>query len=261
MCNAFQFCRCEMNCQNEAPVIWLTILNSTPILPLSLPRLSSPSITPSQPLHSSMYYNIGWINSKNEKIKQPQRNCDNYTRGIVRTLLICQTWYDQERSAQCNRCWSSPKSEMKESEEDLPTMENKPETSPTASLDCSHQLWIWRRQTRARNEWLWKVQKCQWISWLQVMQSNTDDTWSSKMASKPSVWTCLEHGSGRWSPLYQQFKTDLENVGFQFNPYNPCIADRRWKGLPDSVNFQVDDLKSGHIDPKVNNTFLTWRIT
>jgi hypothetical protein len=37
--------------------------------------------------------------------------------------------------------------------------------------------------------------------------------------------------------LVQQFKNDLEKVGFQFNPYYPCIANRRWNGLSDSLNF------------------------
>jgi hypothetical protein len=57
---------------------------------------------------------------------------------------------------------------------------------------------------------------------------------------------------------YQQFKKDLEKVGFKFNPYDPCIANRKVNGSTHTVKFHVDDLKSSHIDPKVNDHFLKW---
>jgi hypothetical protein len=57
---------------------------------------------------------------------------------------------------------------------------------------------------------------------------------------------------------YQQFKKDLVTVGFQFNPYDPCIANRKVNGSTHTIKFHVDDLKSSHIDPKVNDQFLKW---
>jgi hypothetical protein len=57
---------------------------------------------------------------------------------------------------------------------------------------------------------------------------------------------------------YRQFKTDLEKAGFKFNSYDPCIANRRVNGSMQTVKFHVDDLKSSHIDPKVNDHFLAW---
>jgi hypothetical protein len=57
---------------------------------------------------------------------------------------------------------------------------------------------------------------------------------------------------------YQQFKKDLEKAGFKFNPYDPCIANRKVNGSTHSVKFHVDDLKSSHIDPKVNDQFHKW---
>jgi hypothetical protein len=56
---------------------------------------------------------------------------------------------------------------------------------------------------------------------------------------------------------YRQFKTDLEQVGFKFNNYDPCIANRRVNGATQTIKFHVDDLKSSHIDPKVNENFLS----
>jgi hypothetical protein len=55
---------------------------------------------------------------------------------------------------------------------------------------------------------------------------------------------------------YRQFKTDLEQAGFKFNNYDPCIANRKVNGATQTVKFHVDDLKSSHIDPKVNDHFL-----
>jgi hypothetical protein len=57
---------------------------------------------------------------------------------------------------------------------------------------------------------------------------------------------------------YREFKTDLETVGFKFNSYDPCVANRKVNGSTQTVKFHVDDLKSSHIDSKVNNNFLSW---
>ena len=57
---------------------------------------------------------------------------------------------------------------------------------------------------------------------------------------------------------YQQFKADLEKIGFIFNNYDPCIANRKVDGKTHTVKFHVDDLKSSHADPKVNDRFLSW---
>jgi hypothetical protein len=57
---------------------------------------------------------------------------------------------------------------------------------------------------------------------------------------------------------YQQFKKDLETVGFKFNPYDPCIANRKVNGSTHTIKFHVDDLKSSHIEPKINDQFLKW---
>jgi hypothetical protein len=57
---------------------------------------------------------------------------------------------------------------------------------------------------------------------------------------------------------YKKFKSDLETVGFKFNNYDPCVANRRVNGATQTVKFHVDDLQSSHIDPKVNDNFLSW---
>ena len=57
---------------------------------------------------------------------------------------------------------------------------------------------------------------------------------------------------------YLKFKKDLENIGFKFNDYNPCIANRMVNGSQHTVRFHVDDLFSSHVDPKVNDRFAEW---
>ena len=57
---------------------------------------------------------------------------------------------------------------------------------------------------------------------------------------------------------YKKFRLELEQEGFKFNPYNPCVANRERSGSQHTVLFHVDDLKSSHKDPKVNNTFELW---
>ena len=57
---------------------------------------------------------------------------------------------------------------------------------------------------------------------------------------------------------YQKFRKDLEQEGFKFNPYDPCVANRMRKGSQHTILFHVDDLKSSHKNPKVNDEFAKW---
>ncbi len=57
---------------------------------------------------------------------------------------------------------------------------------------------------------------------------------------------------------YKKFRNELEQEGFVFNPYDPCVANREQKGSQHTLLFHVDDLKSSHIDPKVNDEFDKW---
>ena len=57
---------------------------------------------------------------------------------------------------------------------------------------------------------------------------------------------------------YKKFRNDLEEIGFKINPYDPCVANRIIRGNQHTVTWHVDDLKSSHVDPKVNDKFLYW---
>ena len=57
---------------------------------------------------------------------------------------------------------------------------------------------------------------------------------------------------------YKKFRKDLEEQGFKVNPYDPCVANRMINGNQHTVTWHVDDLKSSHVDPKVNDQFLSW---
>ena len=72
-----------------------------------------------------------------------------------------------------------------------------------------------------------------------------------------------------WRPLYGHllaslfwyidFRGSLENEQhFVFNPYDPCVANRIVEGKQHTIRFHVDDLKSSHVDKKVNDEFLKW---
>ena len=50
----------------------------------------------------------------------------------------------------------------------------------------------------------------------------------------------------------------LLSYGFELNPYDPCVANKKVNGEQRTVCWHKDDLKSSHIDPIVNNEFLQW---
>ena len=50
----------------------------------------------------------------------------------------------------------------------------------------------------------------------------------------------------------------MEGVGFIFNPYDPCVANRKIKNNIQTIIFHVADVKSSHIDKTVNTEFEKW---
>ena len=55
--------------------------------------------------------------------------------------------------------------------------------------------------------------------------------------------------------FYHKLTKALLNYSFKLNPYNPCVANKMVNGEQLTIFWHVDDLKSSHIDPKVNNKF------
>lgn len=58
--------------------------------------------------------------------------------------------------------------------------------------------------------------------------------------------------------FYKKFIKDIEPLGFEINPYDPCVANRIIRGKQHTIAWHVDDVKSSHVDPKVNDEFLIW---
>jgi hypothetical protein len=55
---------------------------------------------------------------------------------------------------------------------------------------------------------------------------------------------------------YKTFHGDLEGIGFESNPYDPCVANRTVSHKQHTVRFHVDNLMLSHMGPKVNDDFL-----
>jgi hypothetical protein len=62
--------------------------------------------------------------------------------------------------------------------------------------------------------------------------------------------------------FYKKLRKDLESIGFKFNPYDACVANKMVRGSQLTVTFHVDDLKASHKDPKVIDDliqFIDWK--
>jgi hypothetical protein len=57
---------------------------------------------------------------------------------------------------------------------------------------------------------------------------------------------------------YKTFRKGLEDVRFVFNPYDPCVANKKVQGSQQTILFHVDDLKSSHKLKLVNDRFEKW---
>jgi hypothetical protein len=57
---------------------------------------------------------------------------------------------------------------------------------------------------------------------------------------------------------YKKICRDIEQIGFEVNPYDPCVANRMVEGKHHTITWHVDDVKSSHVNKKVNDEFLSW---
>ena len=52
---------------------------------------------------------------------------------------------------------------------------------------------------------------------------------------------------------YRKFAKLLTDVGFNINPYNPCVANKMIDGQQMNICYHVDDPKLSHLRSKVND--------
>ena len=50
---------------------------------------------------------------------------------------------------------------------------------------------------------------------------------------------------------YQRFVKDLKSVGFEINPYDPCVANKIIQGKQLTIVWHVDDLKVCHVSAAI----------
>ena len=58
--------------------------------------------------------------------------------------------------------------------------------------------------------------------------------------------------------FYPKLTKALLSYSFKLNPYDLCVVNKMINGEQLTVCWHVDDIKSSHIDPKVNKEFLQW---
>ena len=58
--------------------------------------------------------------------------------------------------------------------------------------------------------------------------------------------------------FYKRFVKDLESIGFELNPYDPCVANKMVQGNQLTVVWHVDDLKVSHKSELVVTRMANW---
>ena len=56
---------------------------------------------------------------------------------------------------------------------------------------------------------------------------------------------------------YKKFRNSIEYEGYEFNPYDPCVASKVIKDIKMTVCFHVDNFKLIHKLPKVVGKTIT----
>ena len=57
---------------------------------------------------------------------------------------------------------------------------------------------------------------------------------------------------------YKKFVRDVKTIGFELNPYNPYVANHSISSKQHTICWHVDDIKSNHVQTKVNYDFHNW---
>jgi hypothetical protein len=57
---------------------------------------------------------------------------------------------------------------------------------------------------------------------------------------------------------YRKFCKSLTSYGFEFNPYDPCVANKMVNGKQLTIGFHVDDCMLSHVDSKVIDKMIEW---
>jgi Reverse transcriptase (RNA-dependent DNA polymerase) len=58
--------------------------------------------------------------------------------------------------------------------------------------------------------------------------------------------------------FYKKLRKDLEEIGFKVNPYDPALPTGLSVEKRQTVTWHVDDLKSSHVNRRVNDEFRKW---
>jgi hypothetical protein len=85
---------------------------------------------------------------------------------------------------------------------------------------------------------------------------------TTNTTGKPVLYVELEkavYGMMKSALLfYRKLVADLASLGFEINPYDPCVANKMILGKQMTICWHVDDLFIGHEDPAVVSHFLRW---
>ena len=58
--------------------------------------------------------------------------------------------------------------------------------------------------------------------------------------------------------FYQKFVGDLMTIGFELNPYEPCVANKTINGKQITLVWHVDDIKASHVESEVVTRMAKW---
>ena len=58
--------------------------------------------------------------------------------------------------------------------------------------------------------------------------------------------------------FYKRLRSNLENMGFEVNPYDPCVANKMVNGKQMTICWHVDDLKISLMNPDCVTDLLTY---
>jgi hypothetical protein len=58
--------------------------------------------------------------------------------------------------------------------------------------------------------------------------------------------------------FYRKFTKSLHSIGFETNPFNPCVANRIVNGKQQTILYHVNNCEMSHVNSRANNELIDW---
>ena len=128
------------------------------------------------------------------------------------------------------------------------------------SLSLISQMYLFRCESKMKSIWqaIIKIVESLSISSFRLLPMSTSPmSWLIRKGWNSCWYSARMPYMVQWLQTYCTI-TNLASIGFEINPYDPCVVSKTVNGARMTICFHVDDCKLSHHSSKANNNIINW---